>query len=123
MHSVFLPSKPRAIGKAVATAAISIAVGPARVQLLPFESWPDWAKDLAHDRQPTDTGLGDTIVHLIGDTRSEKFKTWFHEKFGKSCGCTERQRWLNQRFPYAVTGKLIARTIDATIPGTDLLAL
>jgi hypothetical protein len=40
------------------------------------------------------------VVHVIGDTRSERFKEWFQEKFGQSCGCTERQAWLNRKFPY-----------------------
>lgn len=39
-------------------------------------------------------------MHLIGETRSERFKTWFARKFGKSCGCSDRQNWLNRRFPY-----------------------
>lgn len=99
MHSLFLP-KTRAVGIALATSAISIATARASAQPLPFDSWPDWAKDIAKDRQPLDTGLGDTVVHLIGDTRSERFKAWFQEKFGKSCGCTERQAWLNAHYAY-----------------------
>ncbi len=62
--------------------------------------WPVWLRALAKIRRLEDTGLGDTLVHLIGDARSEKFKKWFMRKFGKTCGCTERQRWLNQKYPY-----------------------
>jgi len=100
MHSAFLPSKARQTGIALATAFIAVAAPLVRVHPLPRDEWPKWAKDLAHYRQPEDKGLGDTIVHVIGDARSEKFKRWFKEKFRGNCGCLERQRWLNQRFPY-----------------------
>ena len=63
--------------------------------------WPVWLRALAKFRRAKDTGLGDTLVHLIGHARSEKFKKWFAGKFGKTCGCSERQRWLNQKYPYA----------------------
>jgi len=67
---------------------------------MPSGEWPLSIRAIARFRRPEDTGLGDTIVHFIGDTRSDRFKKWFQRKFGKSCGCTERQRWLNQKFPY-----------------------
>ena len=69
--------------------------------------WPVWAgkwATLARVFWPDDIGLGDTAVHIIGDARSARFKKWFEEKHGKSCGCTDRQRWLNARFPYKITG-------------------
>lgn len=66
--------------------------------------WPLWARAIAKYRRPTDLGLGDTIVHLIGDARSARFKKWFENKFGQSCGCTARQHWLNTRFPYHSDG-------------------
>ncbi len=102
MHTVFLPYKARQTGIAFATSFIAVAASVVRVRPLPMDQWPQWAKDLAQHRRPEDIGLGDTLVHLIGDARSETFKRWFKEKLGKSCGCTERQRWLNQRFPYAL---------------------
>jgi len=101
MHSVFLPSKARQTGIAFAASFVAVAAPLIRVRPLQIDQWPRWAKDLAQARQPADKGLGDTIVHVIGDVRSEKFKNWFKEKLGTSCGCTERQRWLNQKFPYA----------------------
>lgn len=67
---------------------------------IPFDQWPLWARVMAYSKRPEDTGLGDTVAHWIGDTRSEAFKSWFEKKFGTSCGCTERQRWINRRFPY-----------------------
>ena len=100
MHSLFLPAKAtdRRIHHA---ATIAVASTPARIQSVPDEKWPLWAKSLRKFSRPADMGIGDTIVHLIGDTNSARFRTWFQRKFGKSCGCTERQRWLNQKYPYA----------------------
>jgi hypothetical protein len=100
MHTAFLPSKARQTGLALATSFIAVAAPLIRIHPLPMDQWPTWAKDLAQNRQLEDTGLGDTMVHIIGDARSEKFKRWFKDKFGGNCGCVQRQRWLNQRFPY-----------------------
>jgi hypothetical protein len=99
MHSIFLPQPHR-------TSALPSPLSPqtsaprARITPTPRAEWPAWTRALAKFRHPADTGLGDTLVHLIGDTRSEKFKKWFTRKFGKACGCTNRQRWLNQKYPY-----------------------
>lgn len=71
-----------------------------RVLALPVEEWPAWAWLIVLAREPQDKGLGDTAVHVIGDASSEWFKRWFHEKFGRSCGCTNRQRWMNLRYAY-----------------------
>jgi hypothetical protein len=99
MHSLFLPSKSNAEPAAGAAAAVSAAL--VRIEPTPQEKWPLWVKTIAKFHRDGDTGIGDTIVHLIGDTNSARFKTWFQRKFGRSCGCTERQRWLNQKYPYA----------------------
>jgi hypothetical protein len=100
MHTPFLPSKPRAVLTALTVSAVQVAVGRARIEPLPMDDWPTWAKDIAKDRLPADMGVGDTVMHMIGDTRSEKFKTFWKETVGTGCGCSERQGWLNQRFPY-----------------------
>jgi hypothetical protein len=65
-----------------------------------MSEWPAWAKSIAEQRQCEDTGLGDTLVHLIGESRSEKFREWFQIQVGRSCGCTDRQAWLNAHFRY-----------------------
>jgi hypothetical protein len=62
--------------------------------------WPLAVLAVARWRKPGDTGLGDTVVRLIGSTRSHHFQVWFKRKFNRDCGCTDRQRWLNARFPY-----------------------
>jgi hypothetical protein len=100
MHTAFLPAKARQTGIALAASLIAVAAPVIRIRALPMDQWPAWAKDLAQDRHPEDAGLGDTIVHVIGAARSARFKSWFKEKLGITCGCIERQRWLNQRFPY-----------------------
>jgi hypothetical protein len=98
MHTPFLPSAgQRAAG---IPPVIMAPAQTSRLPPVPITEWPLWARALARFRRPTDTGLGDTIVHVIGDTRSEKFKRWFQRKFGRTCGCTERQRWLNRKFSY-----------------------
>jgi hypothetical protein len=109
MHSAFLPRtgnepQPTENGNSPSARRIphsEISLPRPRVMPLPRSDWPLWARAIAKFRRPGDLGLGDTLVHLIGDARSNRFKKWFTRKFGKSCGCTERQRWLNRRFPYA----------------------
>jgi hypothetical protein len=98
MHSIYLPTERQ---KGHAGNAIVVQRAAPRIRAVPRDKWPLWTCAIAKLRRTQDTGLGDTIVHLIGDTRSERFKKWFLRKFGRSCGCTERQRWLNQNFPYA----------------------
>ncbi len=61
--------------------------------------WPLWAVVVSKTRAPQDRGVGDTIARqIIGGAT---FKTWFKSTFGMSCGCTERQGSLNQKYPYA----------------------
>lgn len=98
MHTVFLPGSN---GRTSRDAHIIIHPTPPRNPPTPFNEWPLWAHVAAKFRHPEDHGLGDTIVHLIGDTRSERFKKWFSRKFGRTCACAERQRWLNHKYPYA----------------------
>lgn len=100
MHSLFLPNlrAKAAAGMAVATAMVRHATR--RVEPLAFVDWPTWAKELSQSRKIGDSGLGDTVIHVLGDARSEKFKNWWQDTLKTTCGCTERQAWLNARFPY-----------------------
>ena len=104
MHSVFLPSKEwsRVDGRGTALRPAVVQAPKPRVEPVPRAQWPLWAKALARSRfhHAEDIGMGDTIVHLIGNTRSDRFKKWFERKFGRSCGCSDRQQWLNRLFPY-----------------------
>lgn len=54
-------------------------------------------------RQPADAGVGDTIARVIGPIGGERYKAWFKDTFGKTCGCTERQEQLNHIYPYEKT--------------------
>jgi hypothetical protein len=70
-----------------------------------IEKWPRnpfgmFARGFKLLRTKEDTGIGDTIARLVGPVGGDAYKQWFKETFGKSCGCTERQQDLNERFPY-----------------------
>jgi hypothetical protein len=100
MHSIFLSHALPRRGAADNSAEVTVEAPLSRNTPLPHDQWPIWVQAVAKFRCDSDTGLGDTIVHLIGDTRSERFKKWFNRKFGRSCGCVERRKWLNRRFSY-----------------------
>lgn len=80
---------------------ISITPTKPRIEPQAKKNWPGWALDIekSRKRQPSDTGVGDTLVHIIGDKFSAKFKA-LTKAMGINCGCTDRQSWLNARFPY-----------------------
>ena len=102
MHSPFLPQTG---SKSTHGARIIVEKPRSHIEPVPRTKWPIWAivaEQYSKLFFPGDIGVGDTIVHMIGDARSERFKLWFQDRFGKSCGCTERQRWLNRRFPYQI---------------------
>ena len=98
MHTIFLPRNNPGTPNG---ATIIVQPSAPRITPTPIGEWPLWARAIEKLRHTADRGLGDTIVHLIGDTRSERFKKWFARKFGRTCGCAKRQRWLNHKFPYA----------------------
>ena len=50
-------------------------------------------------RMDSDKGVGDTVERLLAKVGGRKIKSLI-ESLGGSCGCTNRQRWLNQRYPY-----------------------
>lgn len=99
MHSPFLPGSRR-FSPSNEAAKTDVRPPIPRIQPSPVNEWPFWTKAVRKFRKDSDAGIGDTIVHLIGDERSERFKKWFIRKFGRSCGCADRQRWLNSRFAY-----------------------
>lgn len=65
---------------------------------LPFDQWPQWAKDLAAQRTPEDKGIGDVLARKI--PFGENFKSTFKAVFGVDCGCVARQESLNHRFSF-----------------------
>jgi len=62
--------------------------------------WPGWARGLAVLRRPEDTGVGDTVHRIIGDTASATFAKWHKIMFGTDCGCPERRAEWNKTYPY-----------------------
>jgi uncharacterized Zn finger protein (UPF0148 family) len=50
-------------------------------------------------RTPDDRGLGDTVERLLARAGARKIKSWL-ERVGIDCGCTGRQKWLNEQHPY-----------------------
>lgn len=56
-------------------------------------SWVKWL------RKPEDTGVGDTVERLLAKVGGRQIKQLIEGLVG-SCGCTNRQKWLNRKFPY-----------------------
>lgn len=50
-------------------------------------------------RKPEDSGLGDTLERLIAKFGGNKFKQ-IAKRLGVNCGCEDRQKYLNERYPY-----------------------
>ena len=78
---------------------------PQRQESKPAGVWPAnifgvVARALKLMRTPEDKGVGDTIARVVGPIGGDAYKVWFMDTFGRSCGCTERQDSLNERFPY-----------------------
>lgn len=67
---------------------------------VPLEKWPEWAKAMALLKQDGEIGVGDTVERIIGPAVGGKFKRWYKEKFGKSCGCERRKAEWNQKYRY-----------------------
>jgi len=68
---------------------------------VPRSQWPLWAKAIAFLANDDEAGVGDTVKRLIGNYRSEAFKSWHKRTFGFDCGCAKRQKEWNERFNYA----------------------
>lgn len=62
-------------------------------------SEPLWVKLIKQHRQDGDKGAGDTAQRLFAKFGGELFKT-FAKSIGMPCGCTERQKAWNERWPY-----------------------
>lgn len=50
-------------------------------------------------RQESDIGLGDTVERILARAGGRKIKSMI-ASLGGNCGCTERQQWLNRKYPY-----------------------
>lgn len=56
-------------------------------------------KWVAAFRTPEDRGIGDTVERLLAKAGGRAIKKWL-ERVGVSCGCRDRQAWLNEKYPY-----------------------
>jgi len=50
-------------------------------------------------RTPEDRGVGDTLERLLAKVGGRKIKHLLRLA-NLPCRCDDRQRWLNERFPY-----------------------
>ncbi len=73
---------------------------PQTKRAVPSPLLPLAARIISKMAIPTDAGVGDTLARLIGSAGGEPYKRWFRKITGRDCGCTNRQAWLNARFPY-----------------------
>ena len=71
--------------------------GPA----VPFDQWPRWAKRLKRKAIAGEIGVGDTVKRKLTRFGGEAYKRWYKKITGHECPCTERQGWLNAKYPYA----------------------
>jgi hypothetical protein len=50
-------------------------------------------------KQTGDTGAGDTVERLLASVGGRKFKRLM-KWLGAPCGCEDRQKWLNEKWPW-----------------------
>jgi hypothetical protein len=60
---------------------------------------PPWVHLISYFKSPDDLGIGDTVARYAAMLGGEAFKAW-SKKLGMPCGCTQRQREWNARYPY-----------------------
>lgn len=63
------------------------------------ERLPRLVKWLGRFRQPADRGLGDTLERMMAKAGGRTFKHLM-ALLRLPCGCEDRRRWLNERFPF-----------------------
>lgn len=74
-----------------------------KLEVTPHElPWPLAARGIAALRKEADRGAGDTLARLIKAGGGNTYKAVFMALTGRSCGCGQRQDWLNKRFPYTM---------------------
>ena len=71
-----------------------------QVQPVPRAEWPLLARIVAGLREESDIGIGSTLERMIASLGGEFYKAAFKTLTGKSCGCADRRKYLDERFPY-----------------------
>lgn len=74
---------------------------PSRLQALPQERWPVWAKAVALLARDPDRGVGDTVERWATRIGGAQFKA-MSLAVGLPCRCAERQAEWNAHYPYLV---------------------
>jgi len=64
------------------------------------DQWPIWARALKQFSKPEDKGIGDVVLRIIGDEKSEAFKAWHQKIFGRPCNCVGRLKRWNAIYPF-----------------------
>lgn len=63
------------------------------------ETWPWIVRTVYARRIDGERGIGDTVERLFAYMGGRQFKAFM--KANKTpCGCSDRQAWLNARYPY-----------------------
>lgn len=61
---------------------------------------PLWIKIASTQKQDGEIGVGDTIERIIKTTGLDSVAKGYEKVTGKSCGCSDRKKWLNTKYPY-----------------------
>jgi hypothetical protein len=67
---------------------------------VPRKDWPWPVRVMASLAQPGEIGIGDTL-HRQLTVGGRDVIAWTLNALNIPCGCSDRQKWLNERFPYA----------------------
>ena len=76
-----------------------MAAPPKPVAPAPKDKWPAWVNKVALLSKPGDKGIGDVIARTVGPIGGDAYKAWFQKVTGRPCGCSERQKTLNEIYP------------------------
>ena len=71
-----------------------------RTATLPPRPWPLWARALARRRVAGERGVGDTLARLLNGVGAARAAAVYERLVGKTCGCKDRQQWMNEQWPY-----------------------
>ncbi len=72
---------------------------PEPVNHVPRDQWPFAARIIAKLATKEDAGIGSTIHRLAG--RAGELYEWAFQAIAKKpCGCRDRAKWLDERYPY-----------------------